>query len=90
MRFETSKTEDILLSRRRGHGPAKRERAVRVEGREAPFATEATRWLGVWLDSALTLRERRRRLANRVRAKEAAIRCLVSKHGLPLASARNL
>ena len=55
-----------------------------------PFATEATRWSGVWLDSALTLRESRRRSMNRARAAEAQTRRLVSRRGLPPASARNL
>ena len=89
VRFETAKTEAILLSRRRSHGRAKRERGVVVDKVTVPFATTAT-WLGVWLDSALTLRESRRRSTNRARAAEASIRRMVSKHGLPSASARNL
>ena len=63
---------------------------VRVGGTFVPFASEATRWLGVYLDSALTLRTSRRRAINRARAKEAALRRLVSKHGLAPAAARNL
>ena len=74
----------------RNHGRAKRERAVRVDGRSVPFASEATRWLGVWLDSALTLRESRRRSMNRARAAEASIRRLVTKFRVPPALARNL
>ena len=38
------------------------------------FARDATRWLGVWLDSALTLRENRRRCVNRARQAEAKAR----------------
>ena len=90
VRFETAKTEAILLSRRRSHGLAKRDRGVVVDGVTVPFATAATRWLRVWLDSALTLRESRRRSMNRARAAEALVRRLVSRHGLPPASARNL
>jgi hypothetical protein len=30
---------------------------VRVGGREVPFNKETTRWLGVWLDSQLTLKD---------------------------------
>ena len=44
-RFETTKIEAILLSRRRGHSQARRTWAVRVDGREVPFAREVTRWL---------------------------------------------
>jgi len=32
------------------------EAKVRVGDKEVPFNKEATRWLGVWLDSHLTLR----------------------------------
>ena len=42
------------------------------------------------MDSALTFRESWRRSTGRARAKEAALRRLVTKHSLPPASARNL
>ena len=67
VRFETSKTEAVLLSRRRGHGRQRECRPIRVGDQEVHFAREATRWLGVWLDSAPTLRESRRRVLNRAR-----------------------
>lgn len=63
---------------------------MRVGGSEVPFTSEATRWLGVWLDSALTQRESRRRSFNRAGAAEASIRRLVTKYGLPPGPARNL
>jgi hypothetical protein len=28
---------------------------IRTEGREVPFNKKATRWLGIWLDTQLTL-----------------------------------
>ena len=90
VRFEVTKAEAVLLSKRRSHGREKRERSVRVGDNFSPFAHAATRWLGMWLDSALTLMESRRRSFNRARAKEAALRRLVTRHGLPPASARNL
>ena len=89
VRFETAKTEAVLLSRRRSHGRAKRERRVIVDWATVPFAAMATRWLGVWLDSALTLRESRRRSLGRARAAEASVRRMVSRHGPPPVSARN-
>ena len=90
VRFEVSKTEAVLLSRKRGLVQAAATEPVRVGGQLSPFASEATRWLGVWLDSALTLRTSRRKALNRARAKEAALRRLVSKRGLAPAAARNL
>ena len=88
--FEISKTEAVLLSRRRGLRQAAAAEPVRVGDLLFPFASKATRWLGVWLDSALTLRTSRRKALNRARAKEAALRRLVTKRGLAPAAARNL
>ena len=90
VRFETSKTEAILLSKRRSHGKRRACRAIQVGRLNIHFAREATRWLGIWIDSALTLRDSRHRVLNRAKGTEAAIRRLVSKYGVPPASARNL
>ena len=81
--FGASKTEAVLLSRKRGLGQRIGSRAVRVGDREVPFAREAIRWLGVWLDSSLTLRESRRRVLKRARRAEAAVQKLVGKFGAP-------
>ena len=90
VRFEVSKKEAILLSRKRGLVQDLVAEPVRVGDLFFPFASEATRWLGVWLDSALTLRTSRRKALNRARAKEATLRRLVTKRGLAPAAARNL
>ena len=50
---------------------------------EVHFARDAIRWLGVWLDSAPTLRESRHRYANRAHQAEAKIRRLTTKYGVP-------
>ena len=47
VRFEESKTEALLLSKKRG---IREERGVEVGGKVFPFARKDTRWLGVWLD----------------------------------------
>ena len=47
VRFETSKAEAILLSRRRGHGRGRACRAIQVGDQEVQFSREATRQLGV-------------------------------------------
>ena len=90
MRFEVSKTEAVLLSRKRGLIHSSAAEPVRVGDRLFSFASEATRWLGVWLDSALTLRTSRYKALNRARAKKAALKRLVTKRGLALAAAHNL
>ena len=54
------------------------------------FASEATRWLGIWLDASLNLEENRRRRIGKTRQAEAKLRRIVSRYGMPPASARNL
>jgi ribonuclease HI len=88
VRFEVSKTEAILFSRARKH--RKSQRGVRVGQQVVHFKPEATRWLGIWLDSALTLQENRRIRMGKTRQAEAKIRRIVSQYGVPPASARNL
>ena len=88
VRFEMSKTEAILFSRKRAH---KRCQApVRIGDQTVRFAPEATRWLGIWLDSELRLVENRHRRIAKARQAEARLRRIVSKYGVPPASTRNL
>jgi len=54
--FDTQKTEAILLSRRRKRRTAATPRGIQVAGHTVHFNAQATRWLGVWLDSQLTLK----------------------------------
>ena len=54
------------------------------------FAGDATRWLGIWLDASLNLKESRRRRIGKTRLAEAKLRRTVNQYGVPLASARNI
>jgi len=56
--FDTEKTEAILRSRRRKRKtPAAPPRGIQVAGQTVHFNAQATRRLGVWLDSQLILKE---------------------------------
>ena len=55
MTFNTAKTEAVLLTQRKGKGDC----GIRVGDRVFPFNKQATRWLGVWRDPKLTLKEHR-------------------------------
>lgn len=55
LRFKTSKMETVLFFRRRKHRHC--NRGVRVRSQTIQFAQEAIWWLGIWLDSFLTLAE---------------------------------
>lgn len=88
VRPETSKTEAILFSRKRAH--RKCQAPIRVGEQTVRFAPEATRWLGIWLNSELRLVENRHRRIAKARQAEAALRHIASKYGVPPASTRNL
>ena len=88
VRFEVSKTEAILFSKRRKH--RRREREIRVGTRRVRFNPGATRWLGIWLDSTLNLTENRKRRIGKTRQAEARLRRIVNQYGVPPAAARNL
>ena len=62
--FETSKTEAVLLTKRKELWRKARDRPIQAGDRQVYFAKGATRWLGVWLDSALSLKENRGRCVN--------------------------
>jgi len=51
--FEPGKSKVILFSRKR-KAPTT---SIRLGGRKIPFSKETIRWLGIWLDSHLTLRD---------------------------------
>ena len=86
--FETSKTEAILLSKKRKYRQS--NKAIRVGNQTVRFAREATRWLGIWLDSSLSLAENRRRRIVKARQAKARLRMIVRTYGVPQASARTL
>ena len=76
VRFETAKTEAILFSRKRKHRRC--QRGIRVGNQTVHFAPDSTRWLGIWLDSALTLPENQQRRIGKTHQAEARIRRIVN------------
>ena len=88
VRFKTPNTEAILFSRKRKHRG--HERGIRVGDRTVCFASEATRRLGIWLDSSLTLAENSRVRIGKARQAEARVRRIVSTYGVPRAATGGL
>jgi hypothetical protein len=74
VRFETSKTEAILLSRNTKHYRDRDTLAIQVGQHQIKFNNQATRWLGVWIDSALELTTHRQKCVARARAAEKQLR----------------
>ena len=86
--FETAKTEAILFSWRRRH--QRTQHGVRVGEHTYRYSPEETRWLGIILDSALTLRKNRRHIIEKARQAEARLRQIINQYGVPPGSARTL
>ena len=81
-----------LFSKKRKHRRCDRgiRVGIRVGSQIIHFASEATRWLGIWLDSTLTLAENWRRRIGKTHQAEGRLRRIVSKYGVPPAASRNL
>jgi hypothetical protein len=79
--FDIDKTEVILLSRR-----TRLNRALNTGIQVAPgviksFNRHATRWLGIWLDSHLTLQDHHNKMMSKAYRAEARVRSLRAKFG---------
>ena len=85
LQFDTAKTEAALFTRRRGHKKHLRPKLtakIRVGDGFIPFNSQATCWLGVWMDTHLTLKEHHNRCMKNVRAAEARLRTLTKTYGV--------
>jgi len=78
VKFDHAKTEAMFLSKRR----RKPSESVRVGDHDIPFNRHATRWLGVWIDSKMTLKEYHSARMKKARRAMGCIRRLTGKMGL--------
>ena len=92
VQFDAGKTEAVLLTRKRGRELKDQiQRAqVEVDGHHVPFNPEATRWLGVWLDSGLNLKVHYQTCMRKARAAEHQVQRLCQSHGLAPGLARQV
>lgn len=79
--FDIGKTEAVVFSRKRDQ-PDRRAARIQVGTTEVGFNMNATRWLGVWLDSKLDFREHHNRCMKKARAVEGQIRRLSGPRGM--------
>ena len=56
MSFEIDKTEAVLFTRKRSLYRKMQRAKIKLENTEIGFNSEATRWLGIWLDSDLNFK----------------------------------
>jgi len=73
-----AKSEAMLFSTERRVPTA----TVETAGREIPFNKEATRWLGIWLDVHLTLRDHLRAMLNKGRNAAPRLRWMEGQMGM--------
>jgi hypothetical protein len=84
IQFDTEKTEAVLFTRKRGKELKNQvQRAkIQIQGHEVLFNSEATRWLGVWLDKGLTLKAYYHTCLRKTRRAEAQVQALCRGQGL--------
>jgi hypothetical protein len=76
LQFDTAKTEAARFTRRRGHKKhlrAKLTAKIRVGDGFIRFNRQAIRWIGIWMDAHLTLKEHHNRRMKKARAAEARL-----------------
>ena len=82
--YDTSKTEAVLFSKshRQRLNKQLRETKIQVGNEKIMFNKEATRWLGVWLDSQLKFTSHINERVKRARTAEIQIKGLTKTQGL--------
>jgi len=80
--FDIEKTEAILFTQKRNNKEPKMKAKIRVGNHEVQYNKEATRWLGVWLDSMLTLNDHTKKTFAKARRVQSRVRSLMVKKGL--------
>ena len=82
LQFDHAKTEAVVFTKQRKIQTQIRRAKIRICDHSLSFNVEATRWLGFWLDSALTFRTHKDVHEQKARRAEARLRSIVSKNGL--------
>jgi hypothetical protein len=80
--FEIEKTEAISFTRKRSNKEPKMKAKTRVGSHEVQYNKEATRWLGVWLDSMLTLNDHTKKTFAKARRAQNRVQSLMTTKGL--------
>jgi len=80
--FDIEKTEMILFTRKRNNKEPKMKAKIRVGNHEVQYNKEATRWLGVWLDSMLTLNDHTKKTFAKARRAQSRVRSWMMKKAL--------
>ena len=90
IQFDIENTEAILFTRKRCNQQSKIKAKIRVGRHEVQYNQEATRWLGVWLDSMLTLNDYTKKIFTKARRAQNRVRCLMNVRGLNLEACQRI
>jgi ribonuclease HI len=84
IKFDPKKTEAALFTRKTGRAFKEQvQRAkITIGGHQKEFNKEATKWLGVWLDTGLTLKTHYQTRLQKAQRAEKRIRTLCKQQGL--------
>jgi hypothetical protein len=81
--FEVEKTEAVLFTRKRKLAKKIRQARINLQGKRIKFNSEATKWLGIWLDSGLSFKTHYQTRLQKAKAAENRLRSISSTYGLP-------
>lgn len=80
--FDHAKTEAVAFTKRRKIRSHIQQASAKIKDVTIKFNKEATRWLGVWLDSALSFREHKDTYLQKKRRAEARLKAVTNRKRL--------
>jgi ribonuclease HI len=80
--FEVDKTEAVLFTRKRKLAKQIKQAKIRLKNKSISFNKEATRWLGIWLDSGLSFKTHYQTRLQKAKAAESRLKAISGTHGL--------
>jgi ribonuclease HI len=88
--FDIAKTEAVLFTRRRNDRLPRLAQRIKVGRHEVRYNKDATRWLGIWLDSQLTFAEHHNVMMRKARGAQRELRRLSTQRGLTAGNVRKV
>src|SRR5271154_29236 len=80
--FEVDKTEAVLFTKKRKLAKEANQAKIRLAGETIRYNKEATRWLGLWLDSGLSFKAHYKIRLQKARKAEYRLKSISNTYGL--------
>ena len=80
--FEVDKTEAVLFTKKRKLAKEVNQARIRLEDNSISYNKEATRWLGIWLDSGLSFKAHYQTRLQKAKAAENRLKSISGTYGL--------